>query len=85
VGFYWHTGKTKLHCRHHNLIHGLRAYAITLLTGWLGLSFVMFPFAIYASALRMWPSLGWRVHILGVAPMLAWLALLVLLIRSALE
>jgi len=67
--------KRRTHCRKHNLLVGSWAYLKTAVTGWLGISILVYPVMVYRAALAMRPSVGRFAYALGVAPVVGVAAL----------
>lgn len=69
--------KRRIHCRKHNVVHGVAYYLLTVLTGWIGIGIFAFPFVVYVAGRNLAPSLGKASYVLGVLPSLGLVALLV--------
>ncbi len=77
---YRSAAKRRIHCRKHNALHGLGYYLLTVLTGWIGIGIIPYPFVVYAAARNLAPSLGSAWYALGVLPTLGAAAVLACLI-----
>ncbi|MGH7151670.1 MAG: hypothetical protein ACREIU_13285 [Planctomycetota bacterium] len=66
----WYRSATKrrIHCRKHNALHGLAYYFLTVLTGWIGIGIIAYPFDVFAAGRNLAPSLGKVSYALAVLP-----------------
>jgi hypothetical protein len=68
VFWYRSAVRRRLHCARHNAFHGAGYYALSALTGWLGISILAYPFITFAAARALSPSLGRAWYLLAVLP-----------------
>jgi hypothetical protein len=72
---YRSAAKRRIHCRKHNVLPGLGCYALTALTGWIGIGVFAYPFVVFTTARNLSPSLGRASYALGFLPTIAVAAL----------
>ena len=65
---YRSAARRRIHCRWHNAIHGLAYYALTVLTGWIGIGVFSYPLVVYAAARNLSPWIGRASIVLGILP-----------------
>lgn len=63
--------KRRIHCRKHNLVHGLGHYLVTAATGWFGIGIFAYPYVVFGASRSLEPSIGRRAtYVLAAAPIL---------------
>lgn len=81
VAFWYRAQRQRVHCPKHMLVEGLCAYAITALTGWLGLSVIVWPITLIQNARTLRPAMGRIAYALPIPPLAGAVFLLGLLFK----